>query len=84
MNYTSVLLANQHQVQLMYQRGSATPDTFSRLPATKFLPPLRIPAQQQSERTRNSLLQGLKDINVRFLLTAGQVQPVRLPDFPEW
>ncbi len=28
MNYTSVLLANQHQVQLMYQRGSATPDTF--------------------------------------------------------
>lgn len=50
----------------------------------RFLPPLRFPAQQQSERTGNSLLQGLKDINVRFLLTARQVQPVRLPDFPEW
>ena len=69
---------------VMYQHGSATPDTFSRLPATRFLPPWRSPAQQQSERTGNSLLQGLKDINVRFLLTAGQVQPVRLPDFPEW
>ncbi len=78
-----VLSATQYQVQLMYQHGSATPDTFSRLPATRFLPPLRFPAQQQSERTGNSLLQNLKDINVRFLLTAGQVQPVRLPDFPE-
>ena len=78
-----VLSATQYQVQLMYQHGSATPDTFSRLPATRFLPPLRFPAQQQSERTGNSLLQSLKDINVRFLLTAGQVQPVRLPDFPE-
>ena len=78
-----VLLAIQYPVQLMYQHGSATPDTFSRLPATRFLPPLRFPAQQQSERTGNSLLQSLKDINVRFLLTAGQVQPVRLPDFPE-
>lgn len=78
-----VLPATQYQVQLMYQHGSATPDTFSRLPATRFLPPLRFPAQQQSERTGNSLLQSLKDINVRFLLTAGQVQPVRLPDFPE-
>ncbi|EOU33808.1 hypothetical protein WAY_01304, partial [Escherichia coli KTE13] len=33
----------------------------------RFLPPLRFPAQQQSERTGNSLLQSLKDINVRFL-----------------
>ncbi len=79
-----VLSATQYQVQLMYQHGSATPDTFSKLPAMRFLPLLRYPAQQQSERTGNSLLQGLKDINVRFLLTAGQVQPVRLPDFPEW
>ena len=76
-------LATRYLEIVMYQHGSATPDTFSRLPATSFLPPLRFPAQQQSERTRNSLLQGLKDINVRFLLTAGQVQPVRLPDFPE-
>ena len=67
----------------MYQHGSATPDMSSMPPVTMSLPPLRSPAQQQSERTRNSLLQGLKDINVRFLLTAGQVQPVRLPDFPE-
>ena len=63
--------------------GLAAPDMFSMRPVTLSLPPLRFPAQQQSERTRNSLLQGLKDINVRFLLTAGQVQPVRLPDFPE-
>ncbi len=77
-------LATRYLEIVMYQHGSATPDTFSRLPATRFLPPLRFPAQQQSERTRNSLLQGLKDINVRFLLTARQVQPVRLPDFPEW
>lgn len=78
-----VLPATQYQVQLMYQHGSATPDTFSMRPVTLSLPPLRFPAQQQSERTGNSLLQSLKDINVRFLLTAGQVQPVRLPDFPE-
>jgi hypothetical protein len=83
MFYPTAVLAIQYPVQLTYQHGSAIPDTFSRLPATKFLPPLRFPAQQQSERTRNSLLQGLKDINVRFLLTARQVQPVRLPDFPE-
>ena len=76
-------LATRYLEIVMYQHGSATPDTFSRLPATRFLPPLRFPAQQQSERTGNSLLQNLKDINVRFLLTAGQVQPVRLPDFPE-
>ncbi len=76
-------LATRYLEIVMYQHGSATPDTFSRLPATRFLPPLRFPAQQQSERTGNSLLQSLKDINVRFLLTAGQVQPVRLPDFPE-
>ena len=58
---------------LLYQHGSAIPDMFSMRPETLSLPPLRSPAQQQSERTRNSLLQGLKDINVRFLLTAGQV-----------
>ncbi len=75
--------ATQYQVQLMYQHDSTTPDIYSMPPATIFLPPLRFPAQQQSERTGNSLLQSLKDINVRFLLTAGQVQPVRLPDFPE-
>ena len=83
MFYPTAVLAIQYPVQLTYQHGSAIPDTFSMLPATRFLPPLRSPAQQQSERTGNSLLQGLKDINVRFLLTAGQVQPVRLPDFPE-
>ncbi len=76
-------LATRYLEIVMYQHGSATPDTFSRLPATRFLPPLRFPDLQQSERTGNSLLQSLKDINVRFLLTAGQVQPVRLPDFPE-
>ncbi len=77
-------LATRYLEIVMYQHGSATPDMFSMRPVTLSLPPLRSPAQQQSERTRNSLLQGLKDINVRFLLTAGQVQPVRLPDFPEW
>ncbi len=76
-------LATRYLEIVMYQHGSATPDMFSMRPVTLSLPPLRSPAQQQSERTRNSLLQGLKDINVRFLLTAGQVQPVRLPDFPE-
>ncbi len=83
MFYPTAVLAIQYPVQLTYQHGSATPDTFSMRPVTLSLPPLRSPAQQQSERTGNSLLQGLKDINVRFLLTAGQVQPVRLPDFPE-
>ncbi len=83
MFYPTAVLAIQYPVQLTYQHGSATPDTFSMRPVTLSLPPLRSPAQQQSERTRNSLLQGLKDINVRFLLTARQVQPVRLPDFPE-
>lgn len=83
MFYPTAVLAIQYPVQLTYQHGSATPDTSSSLPTTSFLPPLRSPAQQQSERTGNSLLQSLKDINVRFLLTAGQVQPVRLPDFPE-
>ncbi len=77
-------LATRYLEIVMYQHGSATPDMFSMRPVTLSLPPLRSPAQQQSERTENSLLQGLKDINVRFLLTAGQVQPVRLPDFPEW
>lgn len=76
-------LATQYQVQLMYQHDSTTPDMSSMRPVTISLPPLQFPDQQQSERTRNSLLQVLKDINVRFLLTAGQVQPVRLPDFPE-
>ena len=76
-------LATRYLEIVMYQHGSATPDTFSMRPVTLSLPPLRFPAQQQSERTGNSLLQSLKDINVRFLLTAGQVQPVRLPDFPE-
>ncbi len=76
-------LATRYLEIVMYQHGSATSDTFSMRPVTLSLPPLRFPAQQQSERTGNSLLQSLKDINVRFLLTAGQVQPVRLPDFPE-
>ncbi len=76
-------LATQYQVQLMYQHDSTTPDMSSMRPVTISLPPLQFPDQQQSERTGNSLLQGLKDINVRFLLTARQVQPVRLPDFPE-
>ena len=43
------LSATQYQVQLMYQHGSATPDTFSRLPAMNFLPPLRSPDLQHPE-----------------------------------
>lgn len=76
-------LATRYLEIVMYQHDSTTPDMSSMRPVTISLPPLRFPAQQQSERTGNSLLQSLKDINVRFLLTAGQVQPVRLPDFPE-
>ncbi len=77
-------LATRYLVLRKCPHGLTAPDMFSMRPVTLSLPPLRSPAQQQSERTGNSLLQGLKDINVRFLLTAGQVQPVRLPDFPEW
>ena len=44
-----VLSATQYQVQLMYQHGSATPDTFSRLPAMRFLPLLRYPDLQHPE-----------------------------------
>src|SRR5699024_219611 len=48
-SYPTVGLAIQYPVQLMYQHGSATPDTFSRLPATRFLSPLRSPDPQHPE-----------------------------------
>ncbi|ACT73328.1 hypothetical protein SS52_3745 [Escherichia coli O157:H7 str. SS52] len=49
-----VLPATQYQVQLMYQHGSATPDTFSRLPAMRFLPPLQFPDLQHPEVGRTT------------------------------
>ncbi|EIN52702.1 hypothetical protein ECEC1845_3710 [Escherichia coli EC1845] len=41
-------------MQLMYQHGSATPDTFSRLPAMRFLPPLQFPDLQHPEVGRTT------------------------------
>ncbi|WP_428998153.1 hypothetical protein, partial [Pseudomonas aeruginosa] len=38
----------------MYQHGSATPDTSSRLPATRFLPPLHIQLTFFHPRLTNS------------------------------
>src|SRR5699024_10410790 len=49
MFYPTAVLAIQYPVQLTYQHGSATPDTFSRLPAMRFLPPLRFPDLQHPE-----------------------------------
>ena len=49
-----VLPATQYQVQLMYQHGSATPDTFSRLPVMKSLPQLRSPDLQHPEVGRTT------------------------------
>ena len=39
-------LATRYLEIVMYQHGSATPDTFSKLPATRFLPLLRFPDLQ--------------------------------------
>lgn len=49
MFYPTAVLAIQYPVQLTYQHGSAIPDTFSMLPATRFLPPLQFPDLQHPE-----------------------------------
>ena len=54
MFYPTAVLAIQYPVQLTYQHGSATPDTFSRLPATGFLPPLHIQLTFFHPRLTNS------------------------------
>ncbi|WP_423828556.1 hypothetical protein, partial [Staphylococcus aureus] len=54
MFYPTAVLAIQYPVQLTYQHGSATPDTFSWLPATGFLPPLHIQLTFFHPRLTNS------------------------------
>lgn len=49
MFYPTAVLAIQYPVKLTYQHGSAIPDTFSMLPATRFLPPLQFPDLQHPE-----------------------------------
>ncbi|ABE10539.1 hypothetical protein UTI89_C5139 [Escherichia coli UTI89] len=85
-----VLPATQYPVLLMYQRDSATPDTSSRLPATRFLPPLHIqltffhPRLTNSQTSRHATTGTEKSIRLATSHARGSKPPhhgifIRLP-----
>ncbi|ABJ03929.1 conserved hypothetical protein [Escherichia coli APEC O1] len=90
MFYPTAVLAIQYPVQLTYQHGSATPDTSSRLPATRFLPPLHIqltffhPRLTNSQTSRHATTGTAKSIRLATSHARGSKPPhhgifIRLP-----
>ena len=83
MFYPTAVLAIQYPVQLTYQHGSATPDTSSRLPATRFLPPLHIqltffhPRLTNSQTSRHATTGTAKSIRLAIHARGSKRPPPR-------